>query len=141
MTVPMLAQLQEFWVKLLPVLEPQFPHLFSGDGNGELLCRDRWEPAANDLQEKHVIKDWLAKPVNSKVDGCQWDLANSFLLSLWMCFDSAVPGQVDDSVFRYNTGRSLCSSSPIGLLPFSRVPFLERSSAEKQQCVSMRLLH
>ena len=92
MTVLMLALLWEFLVKLLPILEPQFSHLFSDDGNGELLCRDRWEADANVLEEQHVvIKDWLAKPENGKVDGCQWDIANFLLLSLWICFHSAVP--------------------------------------------------
>ena len=142
MTVPLLALLQEFLVKLLPILEPQFSHLFSDDGNSELLCRDWWEPAADDLEEQHVVvKDWLVKPKNVKADGLQWDLANSLLLGFLMSFHSAVLKRVDDSDFRYNTGRSLCSFSPIGLLPFSGVPFLERSLAEKQWCVSTWLLH
>lgn len=140
MTVPLLALLWEFLVKLLLILEPQFSHLFSDDGNGELLCRDWWKPVAKDLEEQR-IKVWLSKPENGKADGHQWDLAKSCLLNFRMPFHSAVPGQVDDSVFRYNTGRSLCNSTSIGLLPFSGLPFLERSLAEKQWCVSIWLLH
>lgn len=55
MTVPMLPWLPEFLAKLLPIFEPQFSHLFNDDGNGELLCRDWWEPAANDLEEQYVV--------------------------------------------------------------------------------------
>lgn len=46
MTVPMLAWLWELLVKLLPILEPWFSHLFSDGGNGELLFRDQWEQHA-----------------------------------------------------------------------------------------------
>lgn len=54
MTVSMLALLGEFLVKSLLIIEPQFSHPFRDDGNGELLCRVQWEPAANDLEEQHV---------------------------------------------------------------------------------------
>lgn len=70
MTVSLLALLWEFLVKLLPILEPCFSHLFGDDGNGELLCRNQWE-------EHVVLKDCLAKPENGKVGGHQWDLASS----------------------------------------------------------------
>lgn len=83
--IPLIALLWESLVMLPPLLEPQVSHL-GDDGDVELLCRHQGEPPASDTEEQCVgVRGQLKKPEKGKADRCRWDIANSLLLSLWMC--------------------------------------------------------